>query len=174
VTAEHVVATVADLDQAYFVARLFEKDLARVQTGAAADVRLNAYPDEIFQGTVEMVGQQLDARARTVTARIALKNRKELLKVGLFGNALVVVPDRTPRTPRVVVPLSAVTKIAEKDVVFVRQPDDDFEVHPVTLGRSAAGRVEILSGLREKEQIAVEGVFTLKSAVLKSTFGEEE
>ena len=44
----------------------------------------------------------------------------------------------------------------------------------MTLGRSAAGRVEILSGLREGEQVVVDGVFTLKSAVLKSTFGEEE
>jgi hypothetical protein len=32
----------------------------------------------------------------------------------------------------------------------------------------------VLNGLREGEQVVVDGVFTLKSAVLKSTFGEAE
>jgi cobalt-zinc-cadmium efflux system membrane fusion protein len=173
VTADKVVAVLADLDTAYFVARLFEKDLARVKVGAAADVRLNAYPNDVVAGTVETIGKQLDPAARTVTARIAVKNRNDLLKVGLFGQATVVT-DASARTPRTVVPLSAVTQIADKSVVFVRQPDDDFEVHPVTLGRAAAGRVEVLNGLRAGEQIVVDGVFSLKSAVMKSTFGEED
>lgn len=174
IAAEHVVASIADLDNVYFTARLFEKDLARIRPNASVEVRLNAYPTEIFTGIVETIGNQLDPTARTVTARIALANRNNLLKVGLFGNALVAVSDVAPRTPRVVVPQSAVTKIAEKDVVFVRQPDEHFEVHPVTLGRSAAGEVEILTGLRERELVVTEGVFTLKSAVMKSTFGEED
>jgi membrane fusion protein, heavy metal efflux system len=75
---------------------------------------------------------------------------------------------------RVAVPLSAVTRVAHRDVVFVRQPDGDFELHPVTVGRSAGGRVEILSGLGAGEEVVVGGVFTLKSAILKSTFGEED
>jgi multidrug efflux pump subunit AcrA (membrane-fusion protein) len=135
---------------------------------------LNAYPGEVFEGTVEVVDKQLDATARTVVARIAVKNRADMLKVGLFGNTRVSLPAGPATTARIVVPLAAVTKIGERDIVFVRQPDDDFEVHPVTLGRSAGGKIEILSGLREGEQIATEGVFTLKSAILKSQFGEEE
>ncbi len=174
ILAEHILATIADLDNVYFTARLFEKDLARIRVGASVDVKLNAYPTEVFSGTVEMIGNQLDPTARTVTARIALANRGNMLKVGLFGNATVAVSDVAPRTPRVVIPLSAVTKLADRDVVFVRQPDEHFEVHPVTLGRAAAGEVEVLTGLREKEMVVVEGVFTLKSAVLKSTFGEED
>jgi cobalt-zinc-cadmium efflux system membrane fusion protein len=174
VTPDHVVAVVADLDRAYFTARLFEKDLARVRVGAVADVRLNAYPKEVFEGTVEIVGKQLDPTARTVIARIGVKNHDDLLKVGLFGNASVVVQDATVRTPRVVVPLSAVTQIADADAVFVREPNGHFAVHKVTLGRSAAGRVEVLSGVGANEQVVVDGVFTLKSAVLKSTFGEED
>ena len=174
VTADHVLASIADLDRAYFTARLFEKDLARVREGAAAEVRLNAYANDVFLGTVETVGKALDPTARTVLARIVVHDQRGLLKVGLFGNALVVIPDSVPRTARVVLPIGAVTKIADRDVVFVAHPDGDFEVHRVTLGRSAGGRVEILSGLREGEQVVVEGVFTLKSTILKGTFGEED
>jgi cobalt-zinc-cadmium efflux system membrane fusion protein len=174
VDAEHVIAVVGDLEHAYFLGRLFEKDLARVKVGAASDVRLNAYPKEVFEGKIETIGHQLDPAARTVTARIVVRNHGDLVKVGLFGTARVVVGPSEARAKRVVVPLAAVTRVANKDVVFVRQPDGDFELHHVTTGRSSGGRVEILGGLRAGEEIVVEGVFTLKSAILKSTFGEEE
>jgi len=174
VDAEHVIAVVGDLEHAYFLGRLFEKDLARVKQGASAEVRLNAYPNEVFDGEVETVGKQLDPAARTVTARILVRNHGDLLKVGLFGTARVVAGAATAPRKRVVVPLSAVTQLPDKNVVFVLQPDGDFEVHPVTLGGSAAGRVEVLGGLREGERVVVDGVFTLKSAVMKSTFGEEQ
>ena len=174
VTAEHVIAVVGDLDHAYFLGRLFEKDLARVKVGASAEVRLNAYPNEVFEGKIETIGRQLDPAARTVTARILVRNRGDMVKVGLFGTARVVVGPAEAPAKRVVVPLSAITKVANKDVVFVRHPDGDFELHPVTVGRTAEGRVEILGGLRAGEQVVVDGVFTLKSAILKGTFGEEE
>jgi cobalt-zinc-cadmium efflux system membrane fusion protein len=173
VTAEHVIATVGDLDHAYFLGRLFEKDLARVKVGASAEVRLNAYPNEVFDASIETIGRQLDPAARTVTARILVRNHGDLVKVGLFGTARVVVGPAETGAKRVVVPLAAVTRVASKDVVFVRQPDGDFELHPVTLGHTAGGRVEILGGLRSGESVVIDGAFTLKSAILKGTFGEE-
>lgn len=174
VGAEHVVAHLANLDRAYFEARLFEKNLAAVEKGARADVRLNAYPNEVFTGVVESVGKALDPTARTVVARIVLRNKKDLLKVGLFGKARLVIEGAATGEKRLVVPLSAVTQIGKGDVVFVQEEAGRFEVHPVTLGASAGGMVEVLAGLREGEQVVVEGVFTLKSVALKSTFGEED
>lgn len=174
VTAEHVLAEIVNLDHAYFLGRLFEKNLERVKVGVSAEVRLNAYSKEVFLGKVESIGKQLDPIARTVVARIAIENRDDLLKVGLFGMAHVNSGDAEQEESTLVAPLNAVTQIADRDVVFVRYLDSDFEVHRVTLGRTASGQVQILSGLRAGEQVVVEGVFTLKSAVLKSTFGEED
>jgi cobalt-zinc-cadmium efflux system membrane fusion protein len=174
VEAAHVIAVIGDLDRAYFLGRLFEKDLAVVRPDARVEVRLNAYPHEIFTGTVETIGKQLDPAARTVTARIVVHNHGDLLKVGLFGSARVVTGPARGQRKRIVVPASALTRIADKDVVFVQQPDGAFEVHHVTPGSSAAGRIEVLTGLREGEDVVVDGVFTLKSAVLKRTFGEDD
>jgi membrane fusion protein, heavy metal efflux system len=174
VESGHVVADIGDLDRVYFLGRLFEKDLAQVKAGARTDVRLNAYPGEVFDGVVESIGKSLDATARTVIARIVLSDRGGMLKTGLFGRAQVVIDKESTRERRVVVPIGSVTRLADRDVVFVQQSDGDFEVHPVTLGNSAGGQVELLSGIREGENVVVDGVFTLKSAVLKSTFGEDE
>jgi membrane fusion protein, heavy metal efflux system len=174
VDAGHIIAVIGDLDQVYFLGRLFEKDLARVKVAAAAEVRLNAYPNEVFEGKIETIGRQIDPAARTITARILVRNHGDLVKVGLFGTARVVIGPVEDQARRVVVPIAAVTRIANKDAAFVRQSDGDFDLHPVVMGRSAGGKIEILSGLRAGEEIVVEGVFTLKSAILKRTFGEED
>ncbi len=174
VSPEQTLGSIAALDEVWFLGRVFEKDLGRIRLGATTEVRLNAYPDERFVGVVEYLGQQVDPNARAVTARVRLKNRGGLLRIGLFGSANVALEAQHDAGARLVVPRSAVTDIAGKPVVFVREADGQFERHEVTLGRTAPGKVEILAGLKEGEQVVYEGVFTLKSLVLKGSFAEEE
>lgn len=173
VTTEQTIANIADLSETWFLGRVFEKDLGRLKVGAKVEVQLNAYPKERFDGTIEYLGRQIDPVARTLTARVRLANRDDLLRIGLFGSAHVSTGEAGAKPATLVVPRTAVTEIGGKAVVFVRHADDDFEVHPVVLGESALGKVEVLSGLREGEQIVTEGVFTLKSVVLKGTLAED-
>lgn len=195
VDPDSVLFDLADLQHAHFVGRLFEKNLARVEVGAQAEVRLNAYPEQVLVGQVESIGRQLDPVARTVVARLRIVDRANLLRIGLFGVARISTPDPVAEgrpqpaageAPRdggsdaeraektLVVPLSALSRIADRDVVFVRQPDGHFELHPVTLGRTASGLAEILTGLRPGEQVVIDGVFTLKSTLLRATLAEED
>ena len=173
VSPDQTLGSIAALDELWFLGRVFEKDLGRVSLGSSCEIRLNAYPNERFDGRVEYVGQQVDPTARAVTARVRLKNRGALLRIGLFGTAEVALPRADGGVMRLVVPRSAVTEIADKPSVFVREADGEFELHEVTLGRAAPGKVEILAGLREGESVVVDGVFTLKSMVLKGSFAEE-
>ncbi len=174
VTADQSIGQIVDLSEVWFLGRVFEKDLSSLKQDANAEVQLNAFPQQRFAGTVEYIGRQVDPIARTLTARIRLKNATDLLSVGLFGIALVSTNQQLDRPSMLVVPRSALGEIAGKTVVFVRHADGDFELHEVMLGDSAASKVQIVSGLREGEQVVVEGLFTLKSSMLKSTFAEEE
>lgn len=173
VRAEDVIADIADLSEVWFLGRVFEKDLERVRVGAAAEVELNAFPQRHFSGAIEYVGRQIDPIARTVTARVRLRNPDGALRLGLFGTAHVSSGSEQSE-PVLVTARSAVTEISGKPVVFVRQPDGDFELHEVSLGESSLGRVRVLSGLREGEAVVVDGVFTLKSSVLRGSLAEEE
>jgi cobalt-zinc-cadmium efflux system membrane fusion protein len=173
-TADEIIADIVDLSEVWFLGRVFEKDLGKLRQGAAAEVQLNAYPDDRFSGSVEYIGRQVDPVARTVTARIRLQNKSELLRVGLFGTAQVSTGEQPQRALTLVVPRNAITEVAGAAVVFVRESDGAFALHQLTLGDSAAGKVQVVAGLREAEEVVVQGVFTLKSAVLKTTFAEEE
>jgi cobalt-zinc-cadmium efflux system membrane fusion protein len=174
VSAEQTLGTIADLSQVWFMARVFEKDLGQLRVGAGAEVHLNAYAHEHFTGSVEYIGQQIDPVGRTVTARVRLQNPNGLLRIGLFGTCQVSTGNAANVQPKLVVDQSSVTELAGKSVVFVREREGEFGVHEVTLGREALGKVEVLEGLSEGEQVVSDGVFTLKSLVLKGSFAEEE
>lgn len=175
VTADEVIATIADLSEVWFLGRVFEKNLGQIRLGAPAEIVLNAYPNERFNGPIEYLGKQVDPTARTVVARIRITNRADFLRLGLFGVAHVDVgqPD-AGAAATIVIARDSIAEIGGKTVVFVREPDGDFDVHEVVLGNSALGKVQVLSGLRDGEQVVTQGVFTLKSAVLKSTFSGAE
>jgi cobalt-zinc-cadmium efflux system membrane fusion protein len=172
VTPETVVGTIVELDEVWFLARVFERDMADVQEGARAAVELNALPGQFLPGTVTNLAHQVDPGARTITARIPLDNPDGHIRLGLYGMASVAVgvPDR----PAVIaVPHSAVTQMLGKPVVFVRHPDGDFERHDVALGEADPEWVEIVHGLREGEQVVVDGAFSVKSAMLRESIGED-
>ncbi len=173
ITAEETIANIADLSEVWFLGRVFEKDLDDIHTNAPAEVQLNAFPKRRFEGTVEYIGRQIDPVARTVTARIRLTNKDDVLRLGLFGVAHVAIGTEQSG-PVLVVPRTAVMEVSGKPVVFVRHPDGDFELHEVVLGQSNLGKVQVISGLREGENIVVEGAFTIKSAVLRASLAEEE
>lgn len=175
---DHTIASIADLSEVWFLARVFEKDLGRLDVGASAEVTLNAYPNDRFDGKIEYVGKQIDPVARTVNARIRLTNKDDVLRLGLFGTARVVTrsgnTDGGAIEPVLVVPRSAIIEIAGKTVVFVQIGDGEFETHEVTIGEAAAGRVRVIEGLREGERIVVDGAFTVKSVLLRGTLADKE
>lgn len=176
VATDETIATIADLSEVWFLARVFERDLEHVQMGARAQVQLNAYKSEEFEGPVEYLGKEIDPTARTILARIRLTNRNDLLRIGLFGTARLDRGDGSKRPATIVVPRDALTDVLDSPVVFVRltSPENTFEMREVRAGRSSAHKVEILSGVREREEIVTEGIFTIKSAFMKATFAEEK
>jgi len=173
VTPEDTIASIADLSEVWFLGRVFEKDLAAIQLGARAEVELNAFPKRRFDGKVEYLGRQIDPSVRTLTARVRLLNGDDSLRIGLFGTAHVATASSHTR-PVLTVPRSAISEVGGKTVVFVHQPDGDFDMHEVVLGESNLGKVQVLSGLREGENVVTQGAFTLKSAVLRNSLREEE
>lgn len=174
IATDTVLGSIVDLSELWFLARVFEKDLARLHTGAAAEVEFNAYPTEHFHGTVDYVSQQLDPVARTLTARIRLQNEGTKLRLGLFGRAHVDVAEEHPSAPQLLIPRDAVFDIDGKRVVFVKAADGDFVLHTVTLGAAAMDDVQVLAGISEGEDVVSSGGFTLKSLLLKSSLSEDE
>ncbi|EPG75143.1 efflux transporter, RND family, MFP subunit [Leptospira fainei serovar Hurstbridge str. BUT 6] len=163
------LATIGNISELWFMAKIFEADLGKVTEGDKADVVLNSYPDLLFEGVLEHIGEQVDIASRTVHARLVFKNKGRKAKIGLFGTAKVV----TDTGSGILVPESSIFKISNSDYVFIRKDSDTYIPKIVRVANSEDGMVEILNGLDPGEEVVTQGVFELKSLLLKSSFGEE-
>jgi len=83
---------------------------------------------------------------------------------GIFVEGVLVHGDVTDRPS---VPESSVTRIGDSDYVFVKRGAGEFEARPVRLGRFNGTRYEILEGVTAGDEVVVEGIFFLKSALIQ-------
>ena len=149
------VMTVADLSSVFLSAGVAEKDLPFVFTGQKVRISLNAYADQMLEGTVKYVGEILDTDTRTTKVRVLIDNRHGKLRPGMFAKVLFAGPQRQA----VMVPASALVQNGLYTRVFVEQGAYRYAPRNVVTGVTAGDKVEILSGIKAGERVVVkEGV----------------
>ena len=142
--------TIADLSQVWVVCDVFENDLSEVHLGDAAEVRLNAFPDQIFRGAVSDISRVLDPSTRSAKVRIVLNNPGGTLRPGMFASA--TFRSRKVR-PVLVVPSTAVMRLHDKDWLFRREGSGYRRVEVQTAGASSDGWQEIRQGAKGGEEV---------------------
>jgi cobalt-zinc-cadmium efflux system membrane fusion protein len=156
---------IGDLSTLWLTVHAFERDAVRLVTGAPARITFAALPDRMFQGSISLIGQRVDADSRTVAVRIDLPNRDRILRPGMSGTAWLPIGDQGTW---LAVPAAAVQRVRDRWCVFIPKDTRTFEIRPVGRGRDIAGEVEMLSGVRAGEAIVVDGAFLLKAETERS------
>jgi len=148
----------ADLSTIWVVADVPEALLGNIQYGLAADIALNAYPGRAFKGVVTFIYPEIAMATRTAKIRIELANADGALKPGMFA---AVNLSTEPGEPALVIPESALIDSGAKQVVLVARGGGTFEPRAVTVGRRGSGDVEIVSGLKDGEQVVTSANFLI-------------
>ncbi len=161
---------VTNLSTIWDIASVNQADLGFLRVGQRALVRTDAWPGETFEGRVTLIGAALDPATRTVQVRIALPNAQGKLKPQMFSTATI---DESTTRQALFVPQDALQTIDALSVVFVTSDGRRFSARTVRTAAPVGGEVEVVEGLRPGEHVAVAGAFMLKSALLKSTIGDE-
>ena len=160
---------VADLSSVWVVADVFEQDVGLVKHGARAKVRINAYPDKLFEGTVSYVYPTLNAVTRTAPVRIELTNPGALLKPGMFAQVELPVG---AKGSVVTVPVSAVIDSGTRQIVLVQRGEGRFDPREVRLGARSDSHVEIIEGVQDGEAVVVAANFLIDAeSNLKAVLG---
>lgn len=82
---------IADLSYLWMQADIYESDLAQIQVGQSVIIHTDAYPDEVFKGTIVFLDPFLDPKTRTVKVRVDVPNPGYRLKPGMFVDAYINV-----------------------------------------------------------------------------------
>lgn len=154
--------TVVDINNLWVEADIYEIDISRLQNLNKANITVQTFPDEIFEGKLVNIGNVVDEKNRTVKVIFQVDNRRRLLKVGMFADVNI----ETEGSAEVIaVPKESVVDIGGKNVVFLHTKPQNFKGVEVFTGRDDGKYVEIISGIEEGDRIVTIGNYQLKSNV---------
>lgn len=122
-----------------------------------------------YDGKLTQSHHHVDQTTRTQGLRIEVENSDDALHPGQF---VEVVFSIDTGSPVLAVPTKSLTMIDGVQKVFVLENEDEFHAEEIEVGPSIGDWTTVLAGLSGGEQIVVEGVFHLKSILLKSSLGE--
>ncbi len=130
-----------------------ERHVADVRAGQPVHVRVAAYPDTVFEGTVARINPSIDAESRTFKVEATLPNDKGLLRPGGFAKASILTSTNALAH---VVPIESVVRFAGVTKVFVVDGDKSRAIE-VETGPQKAGWIEVNGKVPPKALVITTG-----------------
>lgn len=144
--------TVSDLKNVWVNANVFEADIRKVKEGYNVQVSTLAYPEKVFNGTIDKISQVLDPASKTLKVRIRLDNADRLLRPEMF--AKVIVYNREDRQA-ICIPTSALISLNGNTYVVVFNSNHDMKIARITILKSAGDKTYISSGVIPGQKIII-------------------
>ena len=170
-----------NLNEALFVvqdfhklwARIFipEKEISQVRIGQQAKLKMQAYPEKFFRGSIKMISPIVDSDSGTIKVTLEVETRQNRLRPGMFGTVYIT----TETHPlAIVVPVQSIVRERDENRVFVVGKDNRVKKRKVEIGFREDNEVEISSGLSEGETVVTVGQEGLNDGYLVSILEWED
>lgn len=141
----------------WVVAEVFQDDLQIVRENAKVSLEFAARPGAV-PGHVAGVGVLVDTGLRRAPVYVAIDADTSGLTPGMFARASILAPAEQGVT----LPKAAVLiKDGQHSVVYVQESPGRFAQREVVLGHTFGEHVQVLSGVKPGEQIAVAGALLI-------------
>lgn len=160
VTPQTNLLSIADVSSVWVDIPLYPDQWAWVSAGDAVSARRqNGEGDEI-RGALQLPNALLDRDSRTLRARLIVRNPAQRLRPGEYLDVHIMTAPRHA----LAIPRSALIRTGAGDRVMLARDDGSFVAVPVQAGIENDAFVEIVSGLKPADQVAVKGQFLLDAA----------
>jgi cobalt-zinc-cadmium efflux system membrane fusion protein len=161
--------TLADLSTMWMVANVIETDAPAYRLGQPIEVRVPAYPDDVFRGYVSTLGLNIDPNSHRQLVRSVIDDPARKLRAGMLAS--FAIETAGPRMS-VAVPSEAVVREGDGTMtVWVTTDGRRFERRTVKIGMEQDGRRQILDGLGLGEKIASTGAIFLSNKFANAVAG---
>lgn len=153
-----------NLSRVWVEVPLYPDQLLWVKDGDEATIRMPQSGMREIKSKLKFIAPMVDSTTRTMLARLSINNTDNLLPLGSF---LDIIIHAKPHKA-LVVPRSAVMRTGKGDLVILAEGSGHFTPVNVETGIETSDVVEITSGLRAGDQVAVNGQFLLDAAASMS------
>ncbi len=156
------IATIADLGELEVQTEVSENSVAKLTKAMPAEVKLQAYPNQIYKGRLRQIFPSADRAKAIVEVRVSILNADQHVKPEMTSSVTFQeiranggqAPGRPgagpgtapPPAPVVLIPKRAVTELGGTSIVWVVTSGTATR-RPVTLGRERLDQIEVASGV---------------------------
>ncbi len=165
-TESQSLATIADTSVMWVLCDVHERDASGLSLGQQAVVTAS---DELspIAGQVTYIAAEVDARTRTVVARIEVPNTDGRLRANQYAHARIATD---PHEGTLAVPRAAIQRVGDVEVVFVRTARGIYA--PRVVVRTGGGAVVTVRGrLRQGDAVVTTGAVLLRTEILPGSIG---
>ncbi len=166
-TDRESLATIADTAVMWALCDVPERHAPRVALGQKIVVMAGESDDASIEGRITWIAAEVDPRTRTVTARAEVNNPHGGLRANQFARARIETG--APRTA-VSVPRSAVQRVGEREVVFVRTAPGAYEPR-VVRRYGDSERVHVDGRVRAGDAVVTTGAVLLRTEIMPDSIG---
>jgi HlyD family secretion protein len=151
------VMAIVRLDPLKVTAEIPEKMAPWITTGQTVDLKVDAYQDRSFAGKMSRISPAVNSSTRAFPFEALVPNRDAVLKPGTFARVHIA----SSKVDSVLtVPYAALQYRYGVNRVFVVN-GDKLTIRELSVGERIGDRVEVTSGVKAGERVAISGVDSL-------------
>ena len=156
---------IANLETVWASFDVYENQINRFKKGQEITITTNAAPNNLYKSKVAFIDPILNTSTRTVTLRAVLPNKEGMFKPGMFVEGEIKTIN-SKATEVIAIPSSAVLWTGKRSVVYLKATINEsvFEIRKITLGNKNGSTYEVISGLKNGDEIVTNGTFTVDAA----------
>ena len=158
--------SIGDTDTVWVEAEVIESQIFHISADLPVTMRTDAIPTKLWQGKVDYVYPTLNAKNRTLKVRIKFDNPNNELKPNMFATIQI---HHNENEKLLLVPSEAVIRTGKSSRIVLALGDGQFKSIEVETGRKGDDFHEILSGVKEGENVVISAQFLLDSESSKSS-----
>lgn len=147
------LVTIVDNSAVKVTFKIPEKSIHDIGPGQVVEVKVSAFKDQVFAGTVEAVDAKVESESHSVQVKAIIPNPDNLLRDGLFANVSLIVGEKGDT---MTVDESAIERLGEIEFVWIVERGRADQRRVLT-GARENGKVEIVAGLQPGQIVVTVG-----------------
>ena len=148
------VITLDDNSTIYSDIKVPESYAPFIKKGLPVEARVSSYRNKIFKGKIDFISSRINADTRSLLSRVSINNAD----LELLSGSLLEITVKFNLRDALSVPDTSIMMEGEKSYVYIVSDKNITNKTEVDIGLRSDGKVEILSGLSEGDQIVAEGL----------------
>lgn len=154
VSPQTPIVTVVNMDVVKVKVNVIERELPRIKDGQAAEIKVDAYPGEVFEGFIDRISPVVDLTSRTSPVEMKISNFDHRLKPGMFARIKILIREKENA---LLIPRDAIVKENSSRYVFIVSEDNKVRHQKIEVGLCENNIFEVINGLNEGDIVVTMG-----------------